>query len=405
MSFPESIEDVYGMISPEYFSSDILGKIYYEYRNAFDSSKKLTVIELHQILSDTYPDYEVEDAIKRCLVKGAMSFQIKGFAEVIIKHFKASCVSALLSNTTINESEIESQIDRLISDLERLREGSTSAVQTVSEITEKYKDEYFVVREKQSAKLNVEDLDNMIGGFEGGDLIIIGARPAVGKSALVTQWAEMFASYGMRVGFYNLEMTDKQMYERFVAAKSGIEITRIRMATRFHNDEQERFNRANEELSKQNLLFINTGSKKVSEIRSDVRQMKYDIVIVDYLQLLVADDRYKGNRNAEVGEISRQLKSIAIDFDIPVIALSQLNRASEGRTNKEPMMSELREAGNLEQDASVIIIMWNKNENDSSEKGMKVEKSRQGKTGRCDMSFDGAHMTFVPEDSVAPFGV
>jgi replicative DNA helicase len=134
-----------------------------------------------------------------------------------------------------------------------------------------------------------------------------------------------------------------------------------------------------------------------------MRTAKYDLLIIDYLQLLIADDRYRGNRQAEVGFISSQLKAIAMDYQIPVIALSQLNRASEGRQNKEPTMGELREAGNLEQDASTIILMWNKNENDPSEKGLKVEKSRQGKTGRCDMVFDGAHMTFKPECEKTPF--
>lgn len=400
----ESVEDTYGLLSPEMFDSGILGRMYFEYRNAFDNHKELTLIELHQILAADYPDYEIQSALKDCATKEALPYQIKGFAEVIVKHHKTSCIKEMLNRMELRESEIDDQIDRMITELERFRDGKISAVQTVAEITDKYKGEYFIDREKTSAKLNVEDLDNMIGGFEGGDLIIIGARPAVGKSALVTQWSYMFASGGMKVGFYNLEMTDKQMYERFVAAKSGIEITRIRMATRFHNDEKERFDKANKELSEQNQLFISTGSKKVSDIRADVRHMKYDIVIVDYLQLLMADDRYSGDRNAEVGEISRQLKSIARDFDIPVIALSQLNRASEGRATKEPSMAELRETGNLEQDASVIILMWNKNENDRSEKGLKVEKSRQGKTGRCDMSFDGAHMTFTPEDSIAPFG-
>ena len=400
----ESVEDTYSLLSPEMFDSGLLGKMYFEYRKAFEDHKELTLIELHQILAADYPDYEIENALRDCVTKEALPYQIKGFAEVIVKHYKTSCVKMLISRLELREPDIEEQIDRIINDLESFRDGKVSAVQTVAEITDKYKGEYFIDREKTSAKLNIEDLDNMIGGFEGGDLIIIGARPAVGKSALVTQWSEMFASCGMRVGFYNLEMTDKQMYERFLAAKSGIEITRIRMATRFHNDEKERFDKANEELSGQNLLFISTGSKKVSEIRSDVRHMKYDIVIVDYLQLLMADDRYRGDRNAEVGEISRQLKSIARDFNIPVIALSQLNRASEGRANREPSMAELRETGNLEQDASVIILMWNKNDNDSSEKGLKVEKSRQGKTGRCDMTFDGAHMRFVPEDNLAPFG-
>lgn len=400
----DSIEKVYGMLSPEMFESEVFGKIYYEYRTAFDEQKKLTISELQQRLESAgIPNYEIEDAMRRAVTTHVFSSQIVGEANAIINRYKKTCVDAILSRAEIKEADIDNQIDRLIAELETLRSGESSDAETVSEITDKYKDEYFKDRSRPSAKLNVDDLDSMIGGFEGGDLVLLGARPAVGKSALVTQWAEMFANLGLKVGFYNLEMTSKQMYERFVAAKSGIEITRIRMATRFHNDEESRYRKAVEELEKQDRLFISTGAKKVADIRADMRTAKYDILIIDYLQLLIADDRYRGNRQAEVGFISSQLKAIAMDYQIPVIALSQLNRASEGRQNKEPTMGELREAGNLEQDASTIILMWNKNENDPSEKGLKVEKSRQGKTGRCDMVFDGAHMTFKPESEKTPF--
>ena len=122
--------------------------------------------------------------------------------------------------------------------------------------------------------------------------------------------------------------------------------------------------------------------------------MDYDIIIIDYLQLLKADTTYRGNRTSEVGEISRAIKSLAMELNIPIIALSQLNRASEGRETKEPSMSELREAGNIEQDASVIILMWNLDENDRSKKGCKVEKQRQGECGKVAMNFNGGLMRF-----------
>jgi replicative DNA helicase len=393
------------MLSPDMFDSGMCGALFLEYNKAYEEKKEITLTELHQAVAAAgYEDYEITEAIKNCVGRRAMAFQVKGYATTILCHYKKTCVERVLERAEIKEATVDEGIDRLITDLEILRGGEVSSTETVSEITEKYKDQYYIDRERPSAKLNIEDLDGLIGGFEGGDLILIGARPAVGKSALVTQWAEAFANVGLKVGFYNLEMTSKQMYERFVAAKSGIETTRIRLATRFHGDEEERYRNAVEELEKQERLFISSGAKKVTEIRADMRKMKYDILIIDYLQLLIADERYKGNRQAEVGYISSQLKAIAMDFQIPVIALSQLNRASEGRQNKEPTMGELREAGNLEQDASTIILMWNKDETDASKKGLKVEKSRQGKTGRCDMIFDGAHMSFIPESQQTPFG-
>lgn len=400
-----AIEDVYGMLSPEMFEIGVYGSLYREIRKAFDVKKEITVEELKQNVEAVgYRRQEIDDALMDCIKSGGMAYQVAGNATVVANHYKKTCVERVIQRAELKEAEIDGQIDKLIGDLESLRGGESADAQTVAEITEKYKDKYFKDESKPRALLEIDDLDSLIGGFEGGDLIIIGARPAVGKSALVTQWAELFAGFGLKVGFYNLEMTSKQMFERFVAAKSGIETTRLRMATRFLNDEEERYKRAVEELETHDHLYISTGAKKVSEIRQDVRRMQYDIVIVDYLQLLVADARYQGNRAAEVGYISAQLKRIATDFSIPVIALSQLNRLSEGRQGKEPSMSELREAGNLEQDASVIILLWNRDETDPSKKGLKVEKSRQGKTGKVDMIFDGSHMKWKPEHEETPFG-
>ena len=132
----------------------------------------------------------------------------------------------------------------------------------------------------------------------------------------------------------------------------------------------------------------------VSEIRSESRHMGYDIIIIDYLQLLKSDKEYRGNRYAEVGAISKAIKALAMELNIPIIALSQLNRVSEARDTKEPTMAELREAGDIEQDASVIMLLWNISNDDKSKKGCKVEKQRQGQTGSVVLHFNGDLMRF-----------
>ena len=226
-------------------------------------------------------------------------------------------------------------------------------------------------------------------------MIVIGARPAVGKSALVTQITSNLAKQGKRIGFYNLEMQNKQVYERFVVSESGIGLTRLRRAIKFLGDEEERFNKANETLEKaENIVITSGGAKSVSDIRNESRHMDYDIIIIDYMQLLKAETTYRGNRAAEVGEISRAIKNLAMELNIPIIALSQLNRVSEMKETKEPTMAELREAGNIEQDASVIMLMWNIDASDRTKKGCKVEKNRQGNTGKVVMRFNGDLMKF-----------
>ena len=136
----------------------------------------------------------------------------------------------------------------------------------------------------------------------------------------------------------------------------------------------------------------------LSDIRAESRHMGYDLIIVDYLQLLRPDKTYGANRYAEVGAISKALKGLAMELNIPVIALSQLNRSSEGRDDKEPTMSELREAGDIEQDASVILLLWNLSRDNNKKKGLKTEKNRQGLTGKQVLEFDGDHMRFIETD-------
>ena len=126
--------------------------------------------------------------------------------------------------------------------------------------------------------------------------------------------------------------------------------------------------------------------------------MGYDIIIIDYLQLLKSDKEYRGNRYAEVGAISKAIKALAMELNIPIIALSQLNRVSEARDTKEPTMAELREAGDIEQDASVIMLLWNLSQDDKSKKGCKVEKQRQGQTGTVVLRFNGDLMKFEETD-------
>lgn len=401
---PESVEETYSLLSPEMFESGLLGRIYFEFRKAFDDHKGLTLIELHQILAADYPDYEIESAFKDCVMQQAMPFQIRGFAEVIQRHYKASCIKAMIDRLELKEADIDDQIDRMIADLESLQGGETSEGCTVADLVDQFSGDYFTDKEKNLIFLGVEQIDSLTGGFEGGDIILLGARPGCGKSSLAAQWAELIAQQGKKVAYYNLEMQRAAVYERFVAAKSGIEIQRIRRATTFHNDEGELYAAANEELRKQTNITIYNGSKRVSDIRNDVRKTKPSVVIIDYLQLIQVSDRYHGNRAAEVGEISHSLKAIAMDYDVKLICLVQLNRAIESRRDHKPMLSDIRESGDLEQDASIVMFLYDTNETDKSEKCLDVAKSRQGQTGSVPLVFEGARLRFELAENVAPFG-
>ncbi len=388
----DMLAKIYGQLKPEMFQSELLAKMYVEFLRAYDQGQEMHVVRLRQkLLAKQYPESVIMQELAACVSQTVTSVTIEQYAKEIIDAYRAKQFSRLLNSIRPSCVDMDAQIGKLMQELEALQTGEQTGAKELKEIVEENKDQYFREREEEKLYTGFPKLDDLLGGLEGGDVIVIGARPAVGKSAFVTQITSHLATQGKRVGFYNLEMREKQVYERFVVNHSGISLSRLRRAQKFLGDEEERFEKANEWLSKQQIV-ISTGSKTVSQIRKESRHMDFDILILDYLQLIRADVHYQ-SRASEVGAISKAMKALAMELNVPIIALSQLNRMSEGRETKEPTMAELREAGDIEQDASIIALLWNLTE-DRKKKGLKVDKNRQGQAGKLVLEFDGEQMRF-----------
>ena len=395
---PNCIDQIYNIIEPEMFTDDFLGSVYAEFLKGYEKRYEVNEVVLEQkLVNDQMPLALFQENLGECISLNVSSVTIRSCAEVVLRDFKAKRLDTILNRIKVNPDRINDQIGTLINDLEQLSQGRETQAVTLSSLTKDFKDHYFCDEAGQGLNTGFRRLDDMIGDLTGGDVIVIGARPSVGKSAFVTQIAMNLIKQGKRVGFYNLEMQNRQMYERFVVAESGIGMQRLKRAVNFQGDERERFNKANEFLNTCDNLIINTGASRISDIRAESRHMNYDIIIIDYMQLITPDTSYRGNRAAEVGEISRNIKNLAMELNIPIIALSQLNRVSEARETKEPTMAELRESGNVEQDASIILLMWNLTE-ERDKKGLKADKNRQGKVGKITLEFDGEQMKFVESD-------
>ena len=392
------IDRISTIVEPYMFQNELLGSIYAEFLKGYENNYSVTMVTLVQKLeSDLYTQEILMKLFYECTDEVVTTATAEASARALLNEYKTRRANKILNSIKLSPAEINEQIGAILNELGALNENRKTTIAALPEIVGRYKGQYFTDTGKPKNYLGFDKLDDIVGGLEGGDIIIVGARPSVGKSAFATQIAENLASAGKKVGYYNLEMSNKQMYERFVVAKSGIGLTRLKRAKQFLGDEKERFERANAELEKQDGVFIAEGSKTVSEIRSESRHMGYDVLVIDYLQLIRSDAGYKGNRYAEVGAISREIKALAMELGIPVVLLSQLNRVSEMREAKEPSMAELRESGDIEQDASVIILLWNITE-DKSKKGCKVEKNRQGKLGKVVMDFNGDLMKFIETD-------
>ena len=389
------MDDIPADLDASMFRDEMCASAFGIYQVASENDEKIGSALLTQRLSARtgIPISSIEARLRE-FIGVASTTTVSENAKEIIKSHKAKNLSDALNRIEVNSDNLGETLDYLTMVVDGLSDRNNKKTKSLAQITSENKDNYFKESSEPRIEMEFETLNEIVGGFEAGDMIVIGARPAVGKSAFAAQMTNHFSDLGKKIGYFNLEMSEKQIYERFVSSLSGIGLTRIRRAVNFTGDEKSRFDKANKILETKDKIVVTTGSQTVNSIKAICKNSEYDIIVVDYMQLIKPEGRYKGNRFAEVGDISHSLKAIATDLGIPVIVLSQLNRASMGREDKEPTMSELRESGDIEQDASVIILLWNLDE-EGKKKGCKVEKDRQGKTGTVKMEFNGDLMKFV----------
>jgi replicative DNA helicase len=250
------------------------------------------------------------------------------------------------------------------------------------------------------------DLDKMTSGFQRSDLIIVAARPSVGKTAFALNIAQ---NVGVRaketVAIFSLEMGASQLVQRMICAEANVDATRMRTGY-LEGDDWEKLTMAIGALSEASIFIDDSPSITVADIRAKCRRLKQEkglgMILIDYLQLI--HGRGKGdNRQQEVSEISRTLKQIARELNVPVIALSQLSRGVEQRQDKRPMMSDLRESGSIEQDADIVAFLYRDDYYDKeSEKKNIIEiilaKQRNGPVGTVELAFLKNYNKFVNMD-------
>jgi replicative DNA helicase len=255
-----------------------------------------------------------------------------------------------------------------------------------------------------------EKLDEITLGLQKDNLIILAARPAMGKSAFAMNIAINAATNNIKetgepisVALFSLEMSQEQIVQRMTAAQARVNLTNIQKGT-LTQKEMLLVESANDDLAALNVYFCDQGTVTVADIRAKCRKQKasggLDLVIIDYLQLINGSSK-GGNRQEEVGNISRSLKQMARELGVPVIALSQVSRKLEDREDKRPNMSDLRESGSIEQDADIIMFLYregyyNKNtEKVSNLTELIIAKNRGGVTGTLEFLFQGEYQLFT----------
>jgi replicative DNA helicase len=251
------------------------------------------------------------------------------------------------------------------------------------------------------------DLDRMTSGFQRSDLIIVAARPSVGKTAFALNIAQNVAVRAREtVAIFSLEMSAFQLVQRMICAESNVDAGRMRSGF-LEGDDWEKLTMAIGSLSEAEIYIDDTPGITVSDIRAKCRRLKKEkglgMVVIDYLQLIQTRGRAHESRQQEVSEISRMLKQMARELDVPVIALSQLSRGVEQRQDKRPMLSDLRESGSIEQDADVVAFLYRDDYyNQESEKKNIIEiiiaKHRNGPVGTVELVFLKNYNKFVSLD-------
>jgi len=253
-------------------------------------------------------------------------------------------------------------------------------------------------------------LDNMLSGFQKSDLIILGARPSFGKTALALDIARQAAIHGKAVGIFSIEMSREQIIDRFIAAQAKIPLWRLRTGKLNNDMEFSLVQQALDELSKAVLYIDDTPSPTILQMRSAARRLQMeqglDLLVIDYLQLIRSHTSSE-NMVQQITEISRELKALARELNIPVLALSQLSRAVDSRDIKIPRLSDLRESGSLEQDADVVMFIYRKDreridlpEEEQNLVEIIIAKHRNGPVGSVQLRFDPEKVSFHNIDTV-----
>ncbi len=259
-------------------------------------------------------------------------------------------------------------------------------------------------------KTGFRDLDKKTAGFQKGDLIIVGARPAMGKTTFAQNIAYNIASINKKgVLFFSMEMAKSEIVDRMISDVSGVDNWKMRTGN-LSDEEFSRIGDAMGEMDEIPIYIDDTSSMNIMELRNKARRAMHDhdigIVIVDYLQLIQGSDRYAGNRVQEVTEISRGLKILARELEIPVVALAQLSRNVTGRDDPRPVLSDLRESGSIEQDADLVIFLhrpdyYKQNDDDYEETHITellIAKHRHGAVGKVELYFHPELLRFMSLD-------
>ncbi|MBI1813183.1 replicative DNA helicase [Candidatus Peregrinibacteria bacterium] len=418
---PEAIIKVSDLLTPDDFYDPTLRQIYQAIHNLYQRHEPIDFVTVTATLADNKKIQDIGGSafLAELATSVPTSSHIYQYGQIVkTKAVHRRIIEAGQKITGLGY-EVERPVAELLDEVEK----------TIFSITNTFlKDKFIHIREILGARYEkfaemhesgddsvvkgvptgFHALDFKLSGLQPSDLIVLAARPSMGKTSLALNIAQNAAiRFHKTVGIFSLEMSKEQLVDRLFASMLGVDSWKLQRGKLDDSDFQN-MGPIMDELSKANIFIDDSVASSLPELRAKARRLQMehglDLIIIDYLQLMsTGNNSYAGNRVQEISEISRSLKQIGRELRVPILALSQLSRAVESRPGNIPALSDLRDSGSIEQDADVVLMMYREDyyDEDSDRPGMAdiyIRKHRNGPTGRIELHFKREQMRFYDVD-------
>jgi replicative DNA helicase len=406
MLSPEAMADVVEILDAGDFYRSAHGKIYASLRDLFAHGEPIDVITAvaalrrQHLLDDVGGALYLRDLVDQVPTPAGAAHYARIVSDAALRRRLIGAAADIIDMSyegSEDADRIADDAEQRIYDVARREDKDETAI--IGELVNQAMIDLESIQNRESAYTGIptgfRDLDDLTSGLQEGNLVIIAARPGVGKSSLAMNIARNVAVGGEPVAVFSLEMSRTEIGMRLLCAEARVPWDRIR-SKRVGPDDWTRVVQAGETLHDAPLHIVDSGNVNIVDIRAKARRMKtgrqgLSMIIVDYLQLMTSPGaRRPDNRQQEVAEISRSLKLLAKELHIPVVALSQLNRNPEARADKRPQLSDLRESGAIEQDSDVVMFIHrdDADQDHKREAEIIIAKHRNGPTGKVGLHFE-----------------
>ncbi|MCU9613465.1 replicative DNA helicase [Caldibacillus lycopersici] len=412
---PQSLTVASEILIPEDFYRSAHQKIFSVMLKLNDEGKAVDVVTVTEELAATKQLENIGGVSYLTELAGSVptAANIEHYAKIVEEKSLLRRLIRTATNIAQDGFAREDEVDDLLTDAEKqilevANRKNTGSFQNIKDVLVRTYDNIEILNNRKGDITGIPtgfaELDKMTAGFQRNDLIIVAARPSVGKTAFALNIGQNVATKtNENVAIFSLEMGAEQLVMRMLCAEGNINAQNLRTGS-LTDDDWKKLTMAMGSLSNAGIYIDDTPGVRISEIRSKSRRLKQEhglgMIIIDYLQLIQGSGRSSDNRQQEVSEISRSLKALARELQVPVIALSQLSRGVEQRQDKRPMMSDIRESGSIEQDADIVAFLYRDDYYDKESENKNIieiiiAKQRNGPVGTVQLAFAKEYNKFV----------